>query len=564
MGGMGANSASGLLAHELGHMLGAHHTFSGLQGQCTQGEFTVDGSMSGYAPGSGTTRMSYRNICDDDPSDSDLGDNVDTSQDSTRYPGAANYFHSRSFDEIIDNVFSGDGANCGTLSNTGNTAPMPDAGPDYTIPQDTPFTLVGDATDPDGDSMRFNWEQYDLAADRRPIDSATLDNGPIFRSVPPTTDKTRTFPHLLDILSGTQRKGEILPQVDRDMNFRFIARDDRMGGGGVAYDSMEITVAGDPFFITSPNSGFLQADCPLPITWEVGGGSVAANVEVLYSSDGGLSFPMSLAASTPNDGSFDTRVPCNLTGPKRIKVGALNNIFFDISDNDMTAFNNPPAVSASTDDGEADDNCEFLVEFEATVTDACAVSAGDVSVDISKVQDNFTLGTPNVSIVQQSETEVSVTGSVLASDLISSPAHVNVEVTAVDGCGAQSSESTQAEIVDNTPPTISVELNPEQLWPPNHKMVPIAADVVAMDNCPGVSFVLTSVESNEPDNGLADGDTTNDIQQADANTADLSFSLRAERQGTGDDRVYTATYTATDGSGNEASDSDSVVVPHDM
>ena len=55
MGGFGANGASGLIAHEAGHLLGARHTFSGEQGSCTENEFTVAGSESGYAPGSGTT-----------------------------------------------------------------------------------------------------------------------------------------------------------------------------------------------------------------------------------------------------------------------------------------------------------------------------------------------------------------------------------------------------------------------------------------------------------------------------------------------------------------------------
>jgi endo-1,4-beta-xylanase len=44
-------------------------------------------------------------------------------------------------------------------------------------------------------------------------------------------------------------------------------------------------------------------------------------------------------------------------------------------------------------------------------------------------------------------------------------------------------------------------------------------------------------------------------------TADLFFQLRAERLQAGDGRIYTATYTATDGSDNETSDSDQVQVP---
>jgi hypothetical protein len=114
MGNNGANSASGLLAHEVGHQLGARHTFTGQAGGCTLNEFLAGDSESGYEPGSGTTRMSYNGNCD--------SDNVDVDTSTGALP-AGSYFHSRSFDEIVDNVFNGDGASCGTLVNTGNSPP---------------------------------------------------------------------------------------------------------------------------------------------------------------------------------------------------------------------------------------------------------------------------------------------------------------------------------------------------------------------------------------------------------------------------------------------------------
>ena len=91
--------------------------------------------------------------------------------------------------------------------------------------------------------------------------------------------------------------------------------------------------------------------------------------------------------------------------------------------------------------------------------------------------------------------------------------------------------------------------------------MPIQATVVANDNCPGVSFVLTSLTSDEPENGVADGDTAPDVVDAEIGTPDLEFKLRSERAGGGDGRVYTATYTAEDGSDNAAEDSATVVVP---
>lgn len=545
MGNNGANSASGLLAHETGHQLGARHTFTGQAGACTLNEFLAGDSESGYEPGSGTTRMSYRGNCD--------SDDVDTSE-----VPAGSYFHSRSFDEIVDNVFNGDGATCGTLVNTGNQPPTVDAGADYTIPRQTPFTLTG--TGVDDEPLTFNWEQFDRALTQRPINTDPGD-GPIVRSVPPGADPSRTIPFLPDLLAGVTRNGEILPQVDRELNFRLIARDNLMGGGGVAYDDMLITVQGDPFFIISPNSGSLEAGCQSPLTWQVGGGEVAAQVEALFSDDGGQTFATPLTGPITNDGADSFTVPCSLGNDARIKLQSVGNIFFDINDQNLTVFNTPPTVEVTTGGGAVNDSCEFTVEFSASASDTCGLVAADVSVEFSKAEDNFTLGTPTINIQQVSPTEVSVSGSVVVSGLLSSPAKLAVSVTAKDACGTQTNDFAEAVIVDDTPPEITVSLDPSTLWPPNHKLIPIQATVVASDNCPGVSFALTELVSDEPEDGDGDGNTAPDIADAALGTPDLEFRLRSERAGGGDGRVYTATYTAQDGSGNEAEASDTVEVP---
>ena len=548
MGGNGTNSSSGLLAHEVGHMLGARHTFSGQAGKCTMNEFNVGNSESGYEPGSGTTRMSYRGICDSDNVDTNVGNGA---------VAAGSYFHSRSFDEIVDNVFSGDGSSCGNIVMTANMPPSVDAGPDFTIPQETPFMLTGIGND--DEPLLFNWEQFDRAIDQRPIDTDPGD-GPIIRSIPPTGDSSRIIPNLQDLLDGVSRKGEILPTTNRTLNFRLIARDSMTGSGGVAYDEMEIDVQGEPFMITSPNSGSFEAACEVPLTWQVGGGSVAAQVEALFADDGGLNFNTALTGAIANDGSDSFIMPCQLGTEGRIKLQSVGNIFFDVNDENLTVFNNPPAVEVATAGGSVDDACEFTVVFNGTVTDQCGVNAADVSVDLIKAMDNFALGVPNINIAQFSQTEVQVSGSVLVSDLQNSPAQLAVKITAADACGAMSDNHADAEIVDDIPPEIDVTVDSTQLWPPNHKLVPIQANVIATDNCPGVSYVLTSVASNEPENGIADGNTAPDITDVDVGTTDLEFSLRSERAGNGNGRVYTVTYTAQDGSNNEAEDEAAVKV----
>ncbi|HKY33098.1 MAG TPA: hypothetical protein VJV23_11225 [Candidatus Polarisedimenticolia bacterium] len=119
-------------------------------------------------------------------------------------------------------------------------------------------------------------------------------------------------------------------------------------------------------------------------------------------------------------------------------------------------------------------------------------------------------------------------------------------------------------VQDTTPPQLIVVLSPPALWPPNHALFEVQAGISAMDLCGQASVTLVSVTSDEPDDaaGGGDGHTTGDIQDAEAGTADPSFVLRAERQGSGDGRVYTAVYSAVDEAGNVSSASSAVTVPH--
>jgi hypothetical protein len=79
------------------------------------------------------------------------------------------------------------------------------------------------------------------------------------------------------------------------------------------------------------------------------------------------------------------------------------------------------------------------------------------------------------------------------------------------------------------------------------------ATIAVGDACDAKPSVrLVSITSSEPDNGLGDGDTPDDIQGAAFGTDDREFQLRAERSGPGNGRVYTIIYQAEDASGNTA------------
>jgi hypothetical protein len=115
------------------------------------------------------------------------------------------------------------------------------------------------------------------------------------------------------------------------------------------------------------------------------------------------------------------------------------------------------------------------------------------------------------------------------------------------------------EKLDTTPPTLSFTLNPATLWPPNDKLDQINATIAVQDDYdPEPEIKLESITATET---LGAGD----IQDAQLGTDDRSFSLAAKRAGNNQaGRIYTVTYSATDASGNKATASATVTVPHDQ
>jgi hypothetical protein len=126
----------------------------------------------------------------------------------------------------------------------------------------------------------------------------------------------------------------------------------------------------------------------------------------------------------------------------------------------------------------------------------------------------------------------------------------------VDGKGKMFSYPMQ--LIDQTPPVLTVTLNPSKLWSANEKLVPITATITVKDDYdPQPEIILESIIANE----ALDKD---DIKDAQLGTDDRQFMLKAEREGKNKaGRIYIVTYSATDASGNKTTASATVTVPHD-
>ncbi len=319
------------VVHEVGHQLGANHTFS----------FSNEGTGVNKEVGSGITIMGYAGI---------------TNQDVA--PHSIDIFHQASIAQIQANLAT---KTCPiTTTMTANNPPVVNAGSNYTIPITTPFALTGSATDPQGDALTYNWEQNDntTTTGNASVASAGKLTGPNWISFGSTASPTRLMPRLSTILAGlniTPTLGgdaicnvEALSSVSRSLNFRLTVRDNRpyvpaSTIGQTQFDDMLVTVTNTagPFQVTSPNTNVSWAgNSSQTVTWNVNNTTLApvscANVKISLSTDGGNTFPTVLLASTANDGSQVVTIPNTATTTARMKVEAVGNIFFDISNTNFT------------------------------------------------------------------------------------------------------------------------------------------------------------------------------------------------------------------------------------
>lgn len=308
-----------IVAHELGHQLGANHSFNGMTDSCSGNR----NRATAYEPGSGSTIMAYSGICG--------GENTSIFSNAS--------FHAGSIVEIINYTRLDDGSSC-SLAIAGQLAPTVNAGQDFTIPGGTAFTLSGSST---GSNSTYQWDQMDTGTATNATTHGS-DNGSnaLFRSYAPVASAERTLPTLATLL-GTNSdplaaKAETLPTENRTLNFRLTARN---GSGGVGEDDMQVVVDGNagPFELLQPTTNVvLDSGLPQSIQWNAACTNAApvncASVDILLTTDNGQTYT-ALASSVPNSGIASVTLPSINTTTARIKLMCSDNIFFDISNVDF-------------------------------------------------------------------------------------------------------------------------------------------------------------------------------------------------------------------------------------
>jgi hypothetical protein len=325
------------VAHELGHQLGANHTFNADSELCGGGNRNAS---TAFEPGSGSTVMAYAGIC----SPQNLQNNSDP------------YFHAGSIAEILDFLESPQGSCFDDTTNSNDNPPTVSAGVDRNIPARTPFFLEASGSDADGGSIFYTWEQMNAGAVSSDQTQMSSDDGtrPLFRSFTGTTETRRYFPSFEDVLDQTTSFGETYPTTSRTLSFRVTARSNSYG---IDSDDTQIFVTdtGEAFEVVEPfSNAYHFENTSMRVLWLSAGTNnipiSCPNVDILLSTNDSNNFNTytTLLTQTNNDGSADVTLPNTTTSLARLIVKCSDNIFYNVSKDTFNIINSSESLLAVT------------------------------------------------------------------------------------------------------------------------------------------------------------------------------------------------------------------------
>lgn len=428
---------------------------------------------------------------------------------------------------VSDSVFA---ATDEVMIQVQNNPPVADAGPDRNVETGQPVSLNGsNSFDPDGDLITYAWSiEWQLAA--KPPESALTD---------------------ADLLGADTPTPTITPDVDGVYVFRLLVKD---GAAESAPDFVRLT-ASTPNVPPNAQAGADRSSMVGEFVLLDGQGSHdpdagPAPLSYLWTFDtvpvGSRLQDVDIATADQAQAQFVPDVP-GLYG--------LTLEVFDGQDSDtdavqitVTARNVPPNAQAGAD--------QTVLLGDQVHLD------GRVSTDPDQAPQALTFSWRFVSVA---------TGSALTTADLRGPQTATpwftpdvagsyvLELQVFDGAAAAFDNVLVTVHRRNQPPVCTLaSAQPAWLWPPNHKLVPVAIVGVTDPEQQPVTLTVTEVQQDEPVDGLGDGDTSPDaVLQAG------QLLLRAERAGNGNGRVYHISFLAADNAGAQCRGSLTVCVPHD-
>ncbi|TCN53703.1 T9SS C-terminal target domain-containing protein [Flavobacterium circumlabens] len=361
--------------HEFGHQLGANHTFS------------YDGSERtnvNVEPGSGSTIMGYAGISED----YDVQNNSD------------DYFAYVSILQIQNTLSS---VSCPVSTTLTNNPPTISAGPDYTIPKGTAFVLKGTGSDAEGNTITYCWEENDNATSTSGETSKaypTKPDGALFRSFLPVSSPIRYMPQLDAVLQNKlSSTWESVSNIARTLNFTLTGRDNAaQGTAQTRTDAMVVVVNANagPFAVTSQNTdniGWANGS-QQTISWSVNNTTAlagSANVNIKLSTDGGLTFPITLVSGTPNDGSEIITVPADIKATTcRLLIEPTANIYYAVNSNQFaigyTVSTNSNTYTFNTPIAIPDGNLTYTTRIITVTAPFSSTAKNSITASMSDAQ----------------------------------------------------------------------------------------------------------------------------------------------------------------------------------